>query len=126
MGERKKRQVFSPEFKAKVGLEAIRGLKTVNELGQEYGVHPVQISQWKKAILEQSEKLFEGKRGPKPVSEHQEPDRLYSEIGRLKMELDWRVSRTQAQACDAVLKMEEDLPKSACRSWFQTAQCCCA
>ncbi|WP_297452252.1 transposase, partial [Ferrovum sp.] len=41
MGERKKRQVFSPEFKAKVGLEAIRGLKTVNELGQEYGVHPV-------------------------------------------------------------------------------------
>ncbi len=35
MGERKKRQVFSPEFKAKVGLEAIRGLKTVNELGQE-------------------------------------------------------------------------------------------
>ena len=89
MGERKKRQVFSPEFQAKVGLEAIRGLKTVNELGQEYGVHPVQISQWKKAILEQSEKLFEGKRGPKPVSEHQEPDRLYSEIGRLKMELDW-------------------------------------
>ena len=89
MGERKKRQVFSPEFKAKVGLEAIRGLKTVNELGQEYGVHPVQISQWKKAILEQSEKLFEGKQGPKPVSEHQEPDRLYGEIGRLKMELDW-------------------------------------
>ena len=89
MGERKKRQVFSPEFKAKVGLEAIRGLKTVNELGQEHGVHPVQISQWKKAILEQSEKLFEGKRWPKPVSEHQEPDRLYSEIGRLKMELDW-------------------------------------
>ncbi len=77
MGERKKRQVFSPEFKAKVGLEAICGLKTVNELGQEYGVHPVQISQWKKAILEQSEKLFEGKRGPKPVSEHQEPDRSF-------------------------------------------------
>ena len=89
MGEKRKRQVFSPEFMAKVGLEAIRGLKTVNELGQEYGVHPVQISQWKKAILGQSAKLFEGKRGPKPLSEHQEPDRLYGEIGRLKMELDW-------------------------------------
>ncbi len=89
MGERKKRQVFSAEFKAKVGLEAIRGLKTVNELGQEYGVHPVQISQWKKAILDQSGKLFEGKRGPKPLSEHQDPERLYGEIGRLKMELDW-------------------------------------
>ncbi len=75
---------FSPEFKAKVGLEAIRGLKTVNELGQEYGVHPVQISQWKKAILEQSEKLFEGKQGPKPVSEHQEPDRLYGEDRAVK------------------------------------------
>ena len=33
--------------------------------------------------------LFEGKRGPKPVAEHQQPDKLYSEIGKLKMELDW-------------------------------------
>ena len=89
MSESKKRKVHSPEFKAKVGLEAVRGVKTINEIGQEYGVHPVQVGQWKKAIQEQAQTLFEGKRGPKAVVEHREPERLYSEIGRLKMELDW-------------------------------------
>ena len=89
MGEAKKRKVPSPEFKAKVGLEALRGVKTINELGQEYGVHPVQVGQWKKEIQAQASTLFEGKRGPKPVAAHREPELLYSEIGKLKMELDW-------------------------------------
>ncbi len=44
---------------------------------------------WKKKIQEQAKTLFEGKRGPKPMAAHQEPERLYSEIGRLKVELDW-------------------------------------
>lgn len=84
-----KRKVHSPEFKARVGLEALKGSKTINEIGQTYGVHPVQVGQWKKAIQEHAKNLFEGKRGPKSVVEHQEPERLYSEIGKLKMELDW-------------------------------------
>ena len=85
----KKRQIHSSEFKAKVGLEAIRGIKTINEIAQEFGLHPVQVRQYKKMILDQAGQLFEGKRGPKPVSEHSEPERLYSEIGKLKVELDW-------------------------------------
>src|SRR4051812_32902976 len=89
MSEAKKRKVHGPDYKAKVGLEAIRGVKTINQIAQEYGVHPVQVGQWKKEIQEQASKLFLGKRGPKPVTEHSEPDRLYSEIGKLKMELDW-------------------------------------
>ena len=89
MSEVKKRNVYTPEFKAKVGLEAIRGVKTINQIGQERGVHPVQVSQWKNEILEQASRLFEGKRGPKSAQETDEPERLYSEIGRLKMELDW-------------------------------------
>ncbi len=88
MSEAKKRKAHSPEFKAKVGLEALRGGKTINEIGQEYGVHPVTVGQWKKAIQEQAKRLFESKRGPKPAPER-EPERLYSEIGKLKMELDW-------------------------------------
>ncbi len=70
-------------------LEALKGVKTINQIGQEYGVHPVQVGQWKKSIQEQAKSLFEGKRGPKAVVEHQQPERLYSEIGKLKMELDW-------------------------------------
>jgi transposase-like protein len=89
MSVTRKRTVYSPEFKAKVGLEALRGVKTINEIGQEYGVHPVQVGQWKKGIQEQAKTLFEGKRGPKPLVAHREPELLYSEIGKLKVELDW-------------------------------------
>jgi transposase len=43
MSEGKKRRVHAPEFKAKVGLEAVRGVKTVSEIAQIYGVHPVLV-----------------------------------------------------------------------------------
>ena len=89
MSEAKKRKMHTPEFKAKVGLAALRGVKTINEIGQEYGVHPAQVGQWKKEIQEQAKTLFEGKRGPTPLAAHREPELLYSEIGKLKMELDW-------------------------------------
>lgn len=90
MSETKKtRKTHGAEFKAKVGLEAVRGVKTINEIAQEYGVHPVMVGQWKKEILERAGTLFEGKRGPKPQERHESEDRLYGEIGRLKMELDW-------------------------------------
>jgi len=84
-----KRKNFSGEFKAKVALEAIRGIKTVNEIGQEFGVHPTQVGLWKKELQEQAGSLFDAKRGPKPADPSASADRLYSEIGRLKMELDW-------------------------------------
>jgi transposase len=89
MAEIKKRKAHSAELKAKVGLEAVRGLKTVNEIAQLHGVHPALVSQWKKEILTNAGSLFEGKRGPKPAAAHGDEDRLYGEIGRLKMELDW-------------------------------------
>ena len=89
MSESKKRKFHTPEFKAKVGLEALRGLKTINEIGQEFGVHPVTVGQWKKEIQEQGKTLFEGKRGPKAIDAHREPELLFSEIGKLKVELDW-------------------------------------
>lgn len=83
------RKSFTCEFKAKVALEAVRGLKTVNEIGQEFGVHPTQVTLWKKELTEQASSVFDVKRGTKPIDPLASPDRLYSEIGRLKMELDW-------------------------------------
>ena len=83
-----KRKHFSGEFKARVALEAIRGIKTVNEIGQEFGVHPTQVGLWKQALQAQASSLFDAKRGPKPVDPSASPERLYSEIGRLKLELD--------------------------------------
>lgn len=95
MTEIKKRKVPSAEFKAKVGLEAVRGIKTANEIAQQHGVHPVMGSQWKKEILVRAGTLFESKRGPKAEAVHEDEDRLYGEIGRLKMELD-RPKKSQA------------------------------
>jgi len=80
MSESKKRKFHTPEFKAKVGLEAFRGVKTINEIGQEYGVYPVTIGKWKKEIQEQAKTLFQGKRGSKPITAHREPESLYREI----------------------------------------------
>ena len=61
MSESKKRRVHPPEFKAKVGLEALGGMKTINQIAQEYGVHPIQVGQWKREIQAQAKSLFEGK-----------------------------------------------------------------
>jgi len=88
MGEAKRR-TYTAAFKAKVALEAVRGVKTINEIGQAYGVHPVQVGQWKREVLEQAETLFATKRGPKSADGPADTERLYSEIGRLEMELDW-------------------------------------
>jgi transposase-like protein len=85
----KNRKTFNCQIKAKVALEAIRGTKTTNEIAQEYNAHPTQVGLWKKELLASAAGVFDTKRGPKPVDESSSQDRLYSEIGRLKMELDW-------------------------------------
>ena len=92
----KKRKVFSGEFKAKVALEAVRNLKTVNEIAQEFGVHPTHVGQWKRELQEQAAGLFEVKRSVRPADPSASPERLYSEIGRLKMELDWLKKKSGA------------------------------
>lgn len=89
MSEAKKRKFHTPEFKAKVALEALRGVKTINEIGQEFEVHPITVGHWKKELQEQAKTIFEEKRGPTAIAAHQEPELLYSEIGKLKVELDW-------------------------------------
>ena len=121
MTETRKRNVHLPEFKAKVGLEAVRGVKTINEIAQEFAVHPMQVGQWKREIQSQAKKLFEGNRGPQPVSAHSTPDRLYGEIGRLKMELDW-LKKSQGSAFRDTLvvdkwrgRVDAKAPMHACR-----------
>jgi transposase len=84
-----KRKTFSGAQKAKVALEAIKGLKTLNQIAQEHGVHPTQVNQWKKELMANASELFETKRDPKPVDAQKDPNRLYAKIGQLNMELDW-------------------------------------
>jgi transposase len=83
------RRQHRAEFKAKVAVEAIRWDRTMNELATEYGVHPVQITQWKKVVLEALPKLFASRRGATPKEEEALKAALYQQIGQLKVELDW-------------------------------------
>ncbi|WP_286194506.1 transposase [Synechococcus sp. CCY 0621] len=54
----RKRRNHSPEFKAKVAMEAISGTKTLQEIAADHAVHPIQVSQWKKQLLEGASDLF--------------------------------------------------------------------
>lgn len=83
------RKQYSPQFKARVAIEAIRGEKTLSQLGSQFKVHPMQIAKWRKAALEQLPELFVDGRKRKGPDGEGTSDALYEEIGRLKMELDW-------------------------------------
>jgi putative transposase len=83
------RKRYSAEEKTRVAIEAIKGQKTLNELAAEYGVHPSQITQWKKQALEEISTGFSGGRGRRERSEEALVASLYQEIGQLKVELDW-------------------------------------
>ena len=84
----KKPQKRSAKFKLRVGLEAIKSQKTLNEIASEYEVNPSLVSKWKRQIIEQGETIF--KIGtPQKVEQANEEAKLYEQIGRLKMELEW-------------------------------------
>jgi len=87
----KKRRQYSPQFKAKVALAAIRGEKTIAELGAQYELYPAQINTWKRELLENASELFDkGKSADKAQSASKaENDELYRQIGKLKVERDF-------------------------------------
>jgi hypothetical protein len=60
----------------------------MDQIVQEDGVHPVPMSQWKKEIQNQVKKLFDGKRGPQPVSARSKKNRSHGQIGYLKIKGD--------------------------------------
>ena len=83
------RKQYSPKFKAKVAVEAIRGERTLSQLASQYHVHPVQIGQWRKTALELMGEVFVEGRSATRSDSDAEKDALYEQIGRLKVELDW-------------------------------------
>jgi len=86
MGQRRH---FSAEFKAKVAREALKEQKTLTELAAEFEVHPNQITQWKKRLLDALPGVFSRESAYNKKREEKLRDRLYRQIGQLKVELDW-------------------------------------
>jgi transposase-like protein len=87
VGQKRKRH--SSDFKARVALEAVKGVRTLSELSAAYGVHSTVIAHWKRQLMEGAPGLFERGAGPSGRTEEEVTAPLYQEIGRLKMEVDW-------------------------------------
>ncbi len=87
--EKRSRRKFSSEFKAKVVLEALRERQTLEELSRRYEVHPSQITQWKKEAVSKLSVVFGG--GSDDASTHHEDitEKLFAQIGQLKVENDF-------------------------------------
>jgi transposase-like protein len=85
----RKRNRYTAQFKFDVALDATKGMKTISELAGERGVHPNQITLWKRQLLEEGPRVF----GSRSVREQREQEsaqaELFEQIGRLRMELEW-------------------------------------
>ena len=89
-----KRKQHRKEFKAKVALEALKGHKTINEIAAEYEVHPSQINTWKKRALEALPEAFSRGQDREAAQREAEQDRLYQQIGKLQVEVNWLKKKT--------------------------------
>ena len=80
--------VIDPLEAEKVALEAVREIITLNEIAQKYAVHPIQVRQWKKELLDNAEMAFKKEKNNSNNYEVQE-SKLHEQIGRLSVENDW-------------------------------------
>ncbi len=84
-----KRKRHSAQFKFQVALEAAKGTKTFNQLASEYNLHPNQVSQWKRQLLDAGPTVFRSTTLQQDRDQAVREAALFEQIGRLNMELEW-------------------------------------
>lgn len=82
----KNRRNHSALFKAKVALEAMKGEKTIHEIAAKHQIHPTQVTQWKRQLVERAADVFDGKRTDEKAEDSAQ---LYAKIGELMVERDF-------------------------------------
>lgn len=80
------RKKISADIKARVAIEAVRGMKTISEIASLYEVHPNQVSIWKKQFIESASSTFSKPDFNKDKQNTEEVDVLYRKIGKLEVE----------------------------------------
>lgn len=95
MSAKRQRRKFTPEFKAKVAIEALREREPLTDLAKRHKVHPNQITTWKRQLLELSVEAFRGGTSPKEDDQSELIEQLYQKIGQSQVELDWLKKKSQ-------------------------------
>jgi transposase-like protein len=90
----KQRRNFSADFKARVAVEGIKGQRTIQEIGAHYGVHPNQVTKWKRQALDVLPQVFADHRTQGNQTDEALISELYQQIGKLKVQLDWLKKRS--------------------------------
>lgn len=85
----KQRRKHTAEFKARVALEALKGLETIHQIAAKYELHPVQVGTWKKDLLEGAGSLFERKNMKDDTEQERRIEELERKVGQLSMEVDF-------------------------------------
>ena len=85
-----KRRRHDPEFKARVALEALKGIQTIQQIAKEFDIHPVQVSEWKKAMTAGASGVFgSGREKVETEDFERQRDELHAKIGQLTVEVDF-------------------------------------
>jgi transposase len=90
-----KRRRHDPSFKARVALEALKGIKTIQQISKEFDVHPAQIAEWKKTVSERLPDVFERGAGGPGEDFERERGELHSKIGELTIKLDFLTKKSK-------------------------------
>lgn len=93
MSSKKSRRKFTAEFKAKVVLEALKERSTIEELARKYDLHPTQINTWKREAVANLAAVFSGDKVEIAAEKEQQTEKLYAQIGQLKVENDFLKKR---------------------------------
>ena len=91
-----KRRRHEPEFKARVALEALKGVKTIQQISKEYDIHPVQVSEWKKTMTEGLTDIFgSGRKKSGQEDFDREKGELHAKIGQQAVEIDFLTKKSR-------------------------------
>lgn len=79
----------SPDFKAKIALDLIRGIEPMSTICSKHSIHPTQAGRWKQQLLDNINGIFSTRQNSESVKKDELIEELYRQIGQLKVELDW-------------------------------------